>query len=489
MVTVSVGQSDIGYNKVLMACVYGLMQDCQGMINGAMFNLYTPSFYIGYVGMLSRIINSSAWKRKDTLIYQTLYPALFQTSSRQCDGASLAFFQGSNLKLTQTVRVKVNQLAQELNAVMGYWSDGMNFAFANRKSTDAAIDYAPIKLVSTDDDFTNHRFCRAGVVDTNLPVQETFFFSYLPGATPIPPNQWNANITTCAETAGDNFGLLMQCYVARGYAQNAKPNSYSQFTSPIQAGQVSHPTIRGHLAIKNALSAAIRPDLSTVLRGRHLKVMCVGDSITFGYRSTSGSGYRSTLGNILQAATGPTGYVEFIGSQKNGTAPWDLSEGYSGFTIDQIKQNVLRSNTLDKLPTLVLVMAGTNDIKPDATDPRTRDPAGAVLRLASLLDSLSTRLPKSTTFIISQIPAQGLPRDFGPAMSSTMRDIMSYNARIAEMVAVKRAAGMKILMARCSVSVFEHPLGDTLHPDDNGYRRFAGDWVDGVQRAGKLGWL
>jgi hypothetical protein len=70
-----------------------------------------------------------------------------------------------------------------------------------------------------------------------------------------------------------------------------------------------------------------------------IRIMPLGDSITYGTSSTGTVGYRRPLYQLLAGA----GYsVDFVGSQTNGS-PNDFDrnqEGHSGWRADEIRDNI-----------------------------------------------------------------------------------------------------------------------------------------------------
>lgn len=81
--------------------------------------------------------------------------------------------------------------------------------------------------------------------------------------------------------------------------------------------------------------------------------MPLGDSITYGYLSSDGNGYRLGLQNDLSGST-----LQYIGSVRAGSMADNFNEGQSGATINQIAGNAKKS--LFERPNVVLVHAGTN---------------------------------------------------------------------------------------------------------------------------------
>src|SRR5437868_6298425 len=71
----------------------------------------------------------------------------------------------------------------------------------------------------------------------------------------------------------------------------------------------------------------------------HIKIMPLGDSITYGAYSSTGGGYRFHLWNDLRVRGFP---VDFVGSVKTGPASFDReNEGHPGWKINQIAAQVV----------------------------------------------------------------------------------------------------------------------------------------------------
>lgn len=108
--------------------------------------------------------------------------------------------------------------------------------------------------------------------------------------------------------------------------------------------------------------AMISTSIASVLAPRqtsNLRIVALGDSITFGWWSNDLNGYRQDLAEMLQH----TGYnVEYIGFQQSGSMVNNRSEGYPGDTILQIMQDGFEVfNGTFATPNVVLLHAGTND--------------------------------------------------------------------------------------------------------------------------------
>ncbi|KAJ6622090.1 SGNH hydrolase-type esterase domain-containing protein [Mycena sp. CBHHK59/15] len=205
---------------------------------------------------------------------------------------------------------------------------------------------------------------------------------------------------------------------------------------------------------------------STSTTGLNIRLLPLGDSITFGLQSSDGNGYRSTLHNLLQ--TGNT--VDFIGSLKSGTMADNDNEGHSGATIAQIAQFATNPAALPARPNVVLLMAGTNDVFGGSI-------STAPSRLSTLIDSIFTTCPDAALVVATLTP-----------LSSGQASVNTYNQAITQLVNSRTAAGQHILLASMS-SVLASDLFDGVHPDDAGYVKMANAWFPVIQQAAKNGWI
>src|SRR3954447_27072588 len=92
-----------------------------------------------------------------------------------------------------------------------------------------------------------------------------------------------------------------------------------------------------------------------------IRILPVGDSITFGYNVPGG--YRAPLYQLLTNA----GYaVAFLGTQTGNGAPSlpdSNHEGYSGYTIRNIDSILPSFFAADNTPDIILLLLGTNDYR------------------------------------------------------------------------------------------------------------------------------
>ena len=90
-----------------------------------------------------------------------------------------------------------------------------------------------------------------------------------------------------------------------------------------------------------------------------VKIMPLGDSITYGEHSSTGGGYRLPLWNEL-VARGT--HIDFVGSMRNGPPGFDAeNEGHRGWEIAQITSHIINW-LIAYRPDIILLHIGTNDI-------------------------------------------------------------------------------------------------------------------------------
>jgi len=205
-----------------------------------------------------------------------------------------------------------------------------------------------------------------------------------------------------------------------------------------------------------------------------LKIMPLGDSITFGLPDPSYGAYRRLLGKLLTS----DGYsFEFVGSQQSGDGvmPSPNNEGHPGWTILRIKKGIDSSGWLETYrPDIILLHIGTNDLRP-----RIGGAATAPENLSALLDDILGRLPQ-----VQVIVAQIIPFAIGPDQVH-----QSYNAAIPGIVASK---GPRVSIVDMRNVLSRSDYADIVHPKAGGYDKMARAWeralrpvISGLTQGGK----
>jgi lysophospholipase L1-like esterase len=193
-----------------------------------------------------------------------------------------------------------------------------------------------------------------------------------------------------------------------------------------------------------------------------IKIMPLGDSITFGTHDPGYGGYRHLLRTLLIN----DGYaVNFVGSQKGGKAvPDSANEGHPGWTITQIQDGIDTEGWLETYqPDLILLHIGTNDI-------RRGDADAAPGRLSALLDDILRRLPQTHV-----IDAQIIPFRRGPEQGQ-----QAYNAAIPGIVAAK---GPRVSIVDMQNILSRDDYADGIHPNADGYDKMARAWKPAIGAA------
>jgi hypothetical protein len=192
-----------------------------------------------------------------------------------------------------------------------------------------------------------------------------------------------------------------------------------------------------------------------------IRIMPLGDSITFGSPDRDYGGYRHLLGTLLTK----DGYrIDFVGSRESGKRiiPHPSNEGHPGWTIPQLKNGIDTGGWLEThRPDIILLHIGTNDI-------RKGDAASAPGNLSALIDDILARLPR-TRIIVAQI----IPFRRGPDPGH-----LSYNAAIPGIVASK---GPRVSMVDLQNVLSPSDYAEGLHPNAGGYDKMARAWEPAIR--------
>ncbi|MET9911970.1 ricin-type beta-trefoil lectin domain protein [Streptomyces sp. NPDC006476] len=200
-----------------------------------------------------------------------------------------------------------------------------------------------------------------------------------------------------------------------------------------------------------------------------LRLMPLGDSITWGVGSPSGNSYRGFLWNQLSTEGHA---LDFVGSGRNGTMSDPDNEGHSGWRIDQIA-GIADSVLARYRPNVVTLEIGTNDLNGNYQVPTAPD------RLRALIDQITRDLPDATVLLGTVIVStSGTEEAVRPA----------FNAKLPGIVQAEQAAGKHVRLVDMS-ALTSADLSDALHPNDNGFRKMADAFNTAVQAADAAGWI
>jgi lysophospholipase L1-like esterase len=226
-------------------------------------------------------------------------------------------------------------------------------------------------------------------------------------------------------------------------------------------------------AVLLGLAGAARPEPVAEPAMRHvaetrpaeegrLKIMPLGDSITYGVGSPSFDSYRNALYWRLNAAGVP---VDYVGSLRSGTSPDPDNEGHKGWTIAQIAEHI-DDWLLTYRPDVILLHIGTNDM--------VRAVADAPGQLRSLLDRIAADRPEAQVFV-AEIVGLG---DYRDAWSQRQRTA-AYNEAVRRIVP---AEGANFHLVDQS-TVHGIDMFNREHPNSYGYQKMAWNWYRALQRA------
>ncbi|WP_155355878.1 FG-GAP-like repeat-containing protein [Acrocarpospora macrocephala] len=186
----------------------------------------------------------------------------------------------------------------------------------------------------------------------------------------------------------------------------------------------------------------------------NLRVLPLGDSITYGDGTPDSSSYRAQLWGLLLADD--VDRLDYVGAQRTGQLADRDNEGHQGWTISQIS-GITSCTMREYRPNVVTLHIGTNDMD------RNIDVAGAPERLRGLIRQILAAGPETTVLVSTLIPSTT------PAI---MNRIQQYNAAIPGIVADFQAAGRGVHLVDMS-AVTPGDMTDSLHPNANGYRKMA----------------
>ena len=200
----------------------------------------------------------------------------------------------------------------------------------------------------------------------------------------------------------------------------------------------------------------------------NLVIMPLGDSITAGYNSSTGNGYRQPLQAEL---TGQVKAFDFVGSQADGTMSDPYNEGHFGYRIDQLAS--LANGVLNTYkPDLVLLDAGINDLT------QGYDISEAPSRLASLIDQILAAEPEATV-LVAQLISNPDP--------TTGSEVITFNNALPAIVKARASAGEHVYLVDMSALTTADING--VHPNDAGYQLMANAWNSAILQVIANGWF
>nr|WP_296065935.1 SGNH/GDSL hydrolase family protein [uncultured Actinoplanes sp.] len=204
--------------------------------------------------------------------------------------------------------------------------------------------------------------------------------------------------------------------------------------------------------------AATRTEITTT--ARPLRIMPLGDSITWGVGTPLHDSYRTDLHHRL---TGAGLDVDFVGSQHSGTGPDRDNEGHPGWTIAQISDRI--GGWLDAYrPDVILLHIGTNDM--------TKGLPNATENMAALLGKIHAEVPDAEVFV-AKVTGLGHVAGAGARVARTV----AFNRSLASLVAWHGPHFHLVDQSR----VRGIAITDSVHPNELGFARMSWNWYRALQ--------
>ncbi|WP_189168186.1 SGNH/GDSL hydrolase family protein [Pilimelia anulata] len=191
-----------------------------------------------------------------------------------------------------------------------------------------------------------------------------------------------------------------------------------------------------------------------------VRIMPLGDSITWGTSSPQLDGWRRGLRGKLGLVGVP---VDFVGSRASGAFADNQHEGRPGWRIDNARRDAPRL-VRSARPDVILLHLGTNDVK--LPGPYV---AAAPARLGYLLDDL-LRLAPRATILVARVANS-------PRVDVRAR-LARYN-RALPAVAARRGPRVRVVNM-ATLNVFSD-FADSLHPNRRGYAILAQRWYRALE--------
>lgn len=232
------------------------------------------------------------------------------------------------------------------------------------------------------------------------------------------------------------------------------------------------------------------PATSLLANDTALRIMPLGASITYGWLSTDGNGYREDLLGLLQR--GGNSKVTYVGSRNNGTMSENAVEGWPGYRIDQV---MAKASTAvpHYLPNVILINVGTNDcvqnwnmdnttvqskVEPSLT---TNATFGVGDRMRSFVDQLLVWSPNATVVLSTLILNKN---------NATNTRVNDANSQYRDAAAALKAEGKRVVLADMTTAAGGPnitTMADVTHPNDVGYALMANRWYIALQEASQEG--
>ncbi|KAG5297752.1 BKRF1 encodes EBNA-1 protein [Histoplasma ohiense] len=203
--------------------------------------------------------------------------------------------------------------------------------------------------------------------------------------------------------------------------------------------------------------------------GSSLRILPLGDSITYGQGSSDGNGYRLPLYDLLSRWN----KVEYIGRERHGSMSNNRHEGHKGFPIGAVG-NTGKPDYVER-PNIVLLLAGTNDVVFKINLKTAPEVLGRVV------DDIVSACPDAVVLVATIPPLLDRNREARR---------LAFNAALPAVMEQRTEAGKHVLLVDLATVTTRHiNATDGIHPVDEGYRLIADAWYKSIVHADQKGWI
>jgi lysophospholipase L1-like esterase len=146
-----------------------------------------------------------------------------------------------------------------------------------------------------------------------------------------------------------------------------------------------------------------------------------------------------------------------------------LNDGHSGWTITQIA-SLVPTPALATIPSIVLLMAGTNDVDGIGTQPMAQAPT----RLGALIDSIVSTAPNALLVVAQITPLR---------TASLETQVEAYNAALPAVVQMRATAGKHVVLVDMHTGFNATTMlsDDGIHPNVAGYSFMGDTWYAAIK--------
>ncbi|CAG1008002.1 Multidomain esterase [Anaerolineales bacterium] len=203
-----------------------------------------------------------------------------------------------------------------------------------------------------------------------------------------------------------------------------------------------------------------------------IKIMPLGDSITYGEGIVGYGGYRNLLGALLESDGIP---FDFVGSQKSAedVLPDPDNEGHSGWRIADIRDAIETEGWLETYqPDIILLHVGSNDLHHVGPNHRQDvNLADTIENLSALLGAILARRPEAHVIVAYIIRTR---------WGSDSNHVL-YNEAIPEIAASK---GEHVSVVDMQDILLKNDFITLYHPNPRGYDKMAHAWEKAILALG-----